>query len=370
MLYEYSLLANANNWLHECLKQVILSIHDDLDNRLVPASWPDIIPAQYRVRLKPHKAGLNGRLLEYIKAASKLDAPERLEIATAFSEQNDIPGLLNGSHDCLRISQLPLGVRLSIKELFVFSFKLLTKLKLRDDQYKIIYKSARHKVCAFCGCEHFNSPKGPREALDHYLAESIYPLAAANLNNLAPIGTKCNSQYKIAQDIIKRTDGTRRRAFDPFNCTPVSISLDNSELSNTLDGTIFSDWKIDFDTQSEEVETWDEVFSIRTRYTEHYLLPLFNSWLQEFMDYCKALRDNEVINLNTPDIVLSLVTSYYQTLREFGLADVAFLKCAVFKLLLKLYSNGNNRIILLMNDLYKGRIDPLTLVASTSTIVI
>ena len=358
MLYQYTPAANRNNWLHDCLCQIVQAIHADIGANRTPPSWPNIVPTLYRTQLKPHKKALTDRLDEYIKVLKGLADAERLLVITALSEQNAISALLDSSQECSVLNDLPQAIHSAIRELFYLCFKLLTKLKIRDEQYKIIYRNAPYKVCAFCGCEHFNAPTGPREDLDHYLAESIYPFAAANLHNLAPTCGKCNSQYKLAKDVLRTKDGVRRKAFNPFDCTAVTISLRNSVLNPTPVGALFSDWRIDFSIQSEEVDTWEELYSIRERYKRDFLVEHFNTWLQEFMDYCKALREKNLVDRNNPNLVLLLVESYSENLYDDGLADMSFLKCAVFKLILSFYNTGNNRIISLMDDLYAGNINP------------
>src|SRR5262249_39806605 len=156
-------------------------------------------------------------------------------------------------------------------DLFSFAFTLLSDFGVRDTMYEHIYDAIPEKVCPFCGCETFDSPRGPREALDHYLAKSIYPCAAANLQNLVPMGTKCNSRYKLSKDII-RTAAGRRRAFFPYGTDVATISLLDSIPFAGASGDA-PEWRVTFSPAVQEVETWNQVFGIETRFSRDELGP-------------------------------------------------------------------------------------------------
>ena len=74
-------------------------------------------------------------------------------------------------------------------------FLLLGKQALRKNHYEIIYSNLNIKACPFCGLEPFDAVSLASEDEDHYLLRRDYPLAAANLANLVPMGGKCNQRY-------------------------------------------------------------------------------------------------------------------------------------------------------------------------------
>src|SRR5574341_1731339 len=174
MLFGYPVEATADNWFHECLVVTLQTIHESLQNGQVPPAWPRIIPDQYRENLKT-KHGLRDRLIAYQTALAALNNDELEQVNAALTEQNDIENLLSATCNCQVISDLPESLRVPLKDLFDFGFKLLTDLGVRDQQYSVIYKSTPYHVCPFCGCEFFDAPGAPREDLDHFLAESKYP---------------------------------------------------------------------------------------------------------------------------------------------------------------------------------------------------
>ena len=353
MLFGYPMAATDENWLHECLCAMLQTIHTSLDTGVKPPAWPDIIPVIHRPQLRSHR-GLRDRLATYRATVAGLNKEERARIIQALNDQNDIPALLSCVHDCATLDELPVSTRAPIECLFVFAFKLLTDLGIRDRQYAVIYRQTRYHVCPFCGCEYLGAPGASREALDHYLVRTKYPLAATNLRNLPPMGKTCNSGYKLSKDILRRDDGKRRRSFDPYNAPDLSVSLYGSQPNDGLDGPLISDWQIEFprhgektDTWDEEADTWDSVFAIRERYKRDILSTSFSDWLWEFRNWCRSahLTDTE------DEHVIDAIDRYEGYLSACGLNDRAFLKAAVFRMLLRYCREGQRRILDVMRDL-------------------
>ncbi|HEX2948387.1 MAG TPA: hypothetical protein VHV83_02265 [Armatimonadota bacterium] len=348
MLFGYPVAATTDNWLHKCLSRILLRIHRSIRSGRVIPSWPTIIPATYRQRLET-RTGLRDHLATYVTAIQSLNQAERDQVSTALINQNNIAGLLTCSSHCELITALPAIIQPAIKELYKYAYKeLLKELGIRDRHYRIIYDRTRYHLCPFCGCEFFSAPRpdAPREELDHYLAVSKYPFAAVNLRNLTPMGHRCNSSYKHTDDILRDDNGTRRRSFDPYNAPGLKVQLEDSVPFAGQGGQI-PRWVINFDMSCDEVETWDSVFSIRNRYEHDHLTPDFKPWLNEFRHFCRvinhrATNDQEVVR------AVSLYTDFQDGL---GFRDRAFLKVAVFKMLLHHCQNGNQRLIRLLKDL-------------------
>ncbi|MBH8577230.1 hypothetical protein I8752_30535 [Nostocaceae cyanobacterium CENA369] len=315
--------------------------------------WSKVIPEPYLEKLKsrlkrPGKLG--DKLNNYQTALLKLTPAEQNRILKAFNEQNNIALLLACQCDCEAITDLPLAIREPVQILFKYAFEIITDIEIRHKQYHIIYESIPSHVCPFCGYEKFDALGiGSRyEALDHYLLKDLYPFAAANLLNLVPMGYKCNSLYKHTKNILYRTDGTRRRSFDPYNKHEiVKISLDNSEPFAGNSGTLgepLPRWEINFNSYSEEISTWDEVFCIRERYVR-YLDAEFISWVTAFGKKCQ--RKNIP---NSEQELVNVIEDYASDFELDGFGEQAFLKVAVFRMLYIHCKNGNQRLIsFLMN---------------------
>lgn len=350
MLFGYPVEATAENWFHDCLVATLQTIHDSLQNGQVPPTWPQMIPDFYRETLKT-RSGLRDRLLTYQTALAALNNDELGQINTALIEQNEIESLLSATCNCEAINDLPQSVRQPLKDLFEFSFSLLTDLGVRDQQYGVIYQSTQYHVCPFCGCEFFDAPGAPREALDHYLAESKYPFAAVNLRNLVPMGNKCNSKYKLAQDILYTDDGARRKSFYPYSESNIKLSLERSEPFEGEQGLFpLPYWRIDFEPETEEVTTWNTVFHIQERYQRDILDREFMSWLREFSSWCKSAN----VMPNSEQEIVNALTRYCEHMETMQMRDRAFLKAAVFRMLLHHYGQGHQRLITLVNGVVVG----------------
>lgn len=345
MLFGYPIAATSNNWLHECLVQAVRNVHAAVDANSPWPTWPKILPSLYQGTLKS-RAGLRRRVKAYDQAIRGLAKHHRDAVLAAVSDQNRIAELLSAACSCVPIDGLHPDVRESIRDLFDFGFDLLTDLGVRDEHYKAIYDSSVGHVCPFCGTEYFEVPGAPREALDHYLAKSRYPFAAANLRNLVPMGHKCNSSYKQAEDLLHDGNGGRRVAFDPYGHATTSVVLDDSDpfggaAANT------PNWVIQFSPDTPAAHTWDDVFSIRNRYRQSHLDQDYASWLRGFSNWARR----EGLQADTDEGLVGALRRYEEIWVDFDVQDRAFLKAAVFRMLRLRCEQGHERLKRLLRDL-------------------
>jgi len=360
VLFGYPIAATQDNWLHDCLCEAVRVIHAAVDaNKKYPV-WPTVLPKAHRDTLKS-RTGLRDRLKAYNTAVRKLAKAERDIVLDALDSENRIGDLLSGACECATIDGLPEIVQGPVAELFGFAFCLLTDLALRDQQYAVIYATIPERVCPFCGMEAFDAPGAAREALDHYLTRSRYAFAAANLRNLVPMGHKCNSSYKLARDLLRRDDGSRRVAFDPYNHTKISVSLDDSEpFAGATENT--PKWKIRFEPETPAVPTWDEVFSVRERYRRDVLDPCFRSWLDLF---AKAAR-RDGVQADSDAALIAALKRLEDGYEDNGLQDRAFLKAAVFRMLRYHCEAGNKRLLEQLRNLVRPPPRPIADSADSS----
>ena len=226
---------------------------------------------------------------------------------------------------------------------------LLEDARLRDvHSFRciMIYTAASNRVCPFCGCESFDAPGAPREDLDHYLSKSRYPFAVANLRNLVPMGKKCNESYKLGQNILRDIAGVRRRSFDPYAKRHMKVTLDNSVPFGGADGQTPAR-QIDFDPDSEECTTWDDVFHIRERIKRDVLDPSFRQWLGNFAAWFKKRRG--IADPGDAE-VLDAIRTYAEDLMLMGLTACEFLRAPVFQMLHRYCASGDQRVLALMKN--------------------
>lgn len=329
MFFGYPIAATQNNWFHDCLCEALRTIHKLVDNKRKYPAWPGVLPTNHQSKLG-RRPKLGSLLKAYYVAAKKLSSAERTFVLKALEDENRIPELLSGAADCSRKDELPNGIREAIVGLFEFAFDILgpNALDIRRQHYLAIYQSLPKAICPFCGISYFTYPGGPQEDLDHYLAKALYPFAAANLRNLVPTCHDCNSKYKFEADMVRRADGTGRVAFDPYNCTTtVTVTLDGSmPFVSGLDDA--QAWKIQLTPQTPEVKTWDEVFSICTRYRRDHLKPWYKTWVEKFVRFARAK-----MSAYSDQRLIDMLREHEENLADEGYGDRAFLKAAVFRML-------------------------------------
>ena len=268
MLFCYPIDATQDNWLHECLVEILQNALQALNAGCAPVPWPDCIPAVHRERLRA-RTGLKDRLQAFLTAAALLSKTNRNSIMEAITSENNFPAAFDGQTTCICCDQMPGAIRTAAIELARFEFSLLTELGLRDKHYRMIYEKIPNRLCPFCGCEYFDAPDAPRHDIDHYLPISQYPFAGANLKNLVPAGDRCNSAYKRDADILLGTNGKRRACFDPYGDRSACVSLLASRPFARHYGRL-PEWEVDLGN-TPEAATWDTVWRIKERYKRDVL---------------------------------------------------------------------------------------------------
>lgn len=346
MLFGYPIEATAENWLHDSVIAAVEKIHEFVEDGKNMPVWPDILPVAYRDKLE-NRPALQERLSSYDAALRNLTVAERKQTLDTLGAQNRITELLNCQCNCQAVAQLPLAIREPILSLFTFVFGLLTAYEVRQRQYVALYNSIPAKICPFCGCEGLEAPSQPQEDFDHYLPRSKYPFAAANLRNLAPMGGKCNATYKRTQDPLHHTNGQRRLAFDPYSSISIGISLDGSVVDEAAAGPIVTKWMIDFYPDNEAVETWDEIFHVRERWTNNLLRThAFSHWLESFRNFCRLAN----LNIADDESVMEAIKRYAELQTGIGFDDKAFLKAAFFNFLHRRCIDGSPRLLPILRD--------------------
>jgi hypothetical protein len=346
MLFGYPLAATLNNWLHDCMLEAVKNVHALVDAKKRYPAWPKILPVAHQATMQ-FRTGLRDRLKAYNIALRQLSSKsERDAVLAAVTDQNRIADLLSSACSCATLDALPTAIHAAVTSLFDFAFGLLTDLKVRDEHYKAIYDAAFEHVCPFCGTEFFDAPGAPREALDHYLAKSRYPFAAANLRNLVPMGHKCNSNYKLAVDVLYDASGVRRVVLDPYNHSKIGVVLDDSDPFNGSMPNMPS-WTIQFVPDGPAVSTWDTVFSVRERYRRDHLDREYMRWLSGFQSWARIAK----LHTDTDDQLVDALRKYEQYWFASGIQDRAFLKAAVFRMLRQHCENGHARLKELLRDL-------------------
>jgi hypothetical protein len=349
MLGVYPTAATAENWVHEAIVAKVRRALAALDQGNPAPPWVENLPAEIHSR-----EALATRYAEFCVAAERLSPGQRAKVLSALEAQNNIPAVFDGVTPCPRLDTLPARARKSIKGLFAAAFEVLKSLKIRDRQFARIFASPNGKYCPFCGIEPFEAPGLAREDLDHYLPKQYYPLAGANLRNLAPMGGKCNSAYKLSQDVICDGAGQRRRCFDPYGNQSAQVSLIGSRPfeGNVVDLFPLPAWQIDLLGEPEAVATWDQVFHIRRRY-EGKVNAHFRDWIEQFAVWC----DREVGLIETRQQVIGAIDRYMLAVLQRDHGEASHLKRGTFEMLRQHCheGDGSDRLVAWFSGLVRGQ---------------
>lgn len=326
MFFVYPIAATSTNWLHECLAEILNEGMNNVDAGNARTPWPDCIAVDRRDRLRRFSQ-LQEYLDEFFACYESLAQDERSIVREAVDDQSAPAVLFEGGRNANRLIDLPEPIRESAKQVFEKAFDMLKPLGIRDENYKKFFRSLDHKVCAFCGCEHFSGATSKREPLDHYLAISLYPFAGANARNLVPMGAKCNSSYKLAQDVLRTSQGVRRVCFDPYEATPVRVNLMASQLFARDNG--LPSWQIHLEGDADRIRTWNEVFDITRRFTDDHLDSIYKNAIKVF----GALWRKRPQVLPMDATVAEALEHLADLSRAKGWSDRAFLETALYEML-------------------------------------
>lgn len=294
--------------------------------------WPACVSPKRRKALRG-KYGLKERRAAFLDHYEALGPADRTRVRGAMVRHNAFPAIFEDGQPTACVSDFPEGMRNAVKNLFEFAFSLLTDLGLRDENYRRLYNKLDYKVCAYCGVESLDAPGQKREALDHYISISAYPFAGANFRNLSPMGTKCNSRYKLQQDILlDPTTGNRRLCCDPYESPKISLSLNDSRPFEgpRVDLVTCPDWIIRWEGGNpEKIQTWESVFAISERYIESSLNPNFRGWIDHFCHWAARHKTRA----GDPQSLRNIICEFAEIVVPEGMSDSAFLKRATFQML-------------------------------------
>lgn len=336
MLATYPIEATEENWLSACLTEAILTRLAQLDAGEESAVFPSDVEEDYR-EIIGRFTGIVDRFNALTDALENLNADERSAVRNAIETQNRIPDIFDAESECFVCNDTLPEVHALARRLFEFSFGALSRIKspgaessVRDLHYAIAYDHLSKKCCPFCGMERLepHHPDIPRPDLDHYLAISRYPFCGVNLRNLTPMGDRCNSSYKLAEDILHDEHGNRLPCYDPYGDVTTEISLAGSVIVGSPAGVPV--WSLQLEPATPQTENWNRVFRIELR-LEQSLKAEFSGWVTEIGGVLRGLG----YDLDAPEQVAEGLNRYRVICGTETLPGIGHLKAEVVSLLIE-----------------------------------
>lgn len=153
---------------------------------------------------------------------------------------------------------------------------------IKDHYLQLYNRMPAHKACPFCGVGEMHQTF--REDYDHLCPKKHYPLVAINLKNLAPMCGACNTKFKGEVDVFYDNNIRRQFAYPYSTQLTINIDYNGSVIPETDINNSAGFWKINFLPNDPMNDTWFKVFQIEKRYRDDYLVPKFESWVNDFLD--------------------------------------------------------------------------------------
>jgi hypothetical protein len=206
---------------------------------------------------------------EFQDSFLKLSQADRDQFILIFIQTNDVRIQFANPANAIINSNYPSGIKKTSKILFKDLYtSVLPKYDVKD-HYKQVYKAKKDAWCPFCGMERFLNYNRLKQDYDHLLPKSKYPVAAVNMHNLSPMGIICNRVHKKTKDLLADSTGTPRSAVNPyFNIIQPRFDLNGSTMSSDPSKRV---WQINITPNSQEIQTWNDVFDITDRCKEDFL---------------------------------------------------------------------------------------------------
>lgn len=281
---------------HPCftMQELIYSVFDNA-----------VLGTEFGKEVFPAKFSATNRLWGYLRTLKdefeklyikllELDEVERKRICSQLCDNNMVELFCE---DAAIIPDIHLdfeeGIGKDIKDIILLCYERLDlshfkrpgcSLKPTHRFYRD-YIKVNKTVCPFCAINSYKNPLNPRrEDFDHYLCKSKYPLAAANMDNLIPMCTECNQDYKKNIDVLNENNN-RVVAFYPFS----QLAGVTIKIFSLLDREppYYRRWSVKLapknNSDIQKVANWNRVFSIEQRMVNE-IIEYYEEWIQQALD--------------------------------------------------------------------------------------
>jgi hypothetical protein len=336
MLKVYKPIQNNIYKAHNLIEHLVNEVWCKADNQQCKSKLNDELIALYE-----EQPWLKEKVEKIYDVCKTLTLQEKEDFKNAFAHNNRIKDLCEGTIKPIVLNTLNSDLLKAIKPFFK---KLYTKFldwktikknygdkKAYYDELNLANSFIECPCCGYGDLKTFNS-KG-RSAYDHYLPQKHYPFSATNFDNLVPICTTCNSDEKGEVDVLKGG----KPIFYPFAVNhpaiEITVDVDKKALQKLIEPIddlkskiTKSEIKVDFNLKDDRVESWDNIFDIKTRYFGKVAdngagwLKKVNSFYREFKNqvdnYSIEKAFDNVIELDSTDLLGFLKSPYLKSLKS------------------------------------------------------
>ena len=251
-----------------------------------------------------HKKILEEPLINIFEIIKIWEQPKRSNFCKKVKESNDIEKICKREITPLKINDIDKEITdvVDIKKMFSDLYKQVLYGNHCKNSYGDMqehfkqFKTNENEIfkCPVCGLIPQNTKEEKKEDYDHLLPYTIYPFSSVNFKNIAPICVDCNSDYKGDKDVL---DNTGKKIFyyydDLHHNDGITIK---AKLENEKEH-LFSFTYTTIDNRTQEIESWNEIFDINTRYIKR-AKGKADSWFRHYWEFLEDPTYKDVdINL-------------------------------------------------------------------------
>lgn len=150
------------------------------------------------------------------------------------------------------------------------------------------------------------------------------------------MGDRCNSSYKLAEDILHDQHGNLLPCYDPYGDVTAGFSLAGSLIVGTPAGEPV--WNLHLGPASLQTANWDRMFRIRLR-LEQSLNAEFASWASEIGRFVRSLG----FDINVLEEVSEGLIRYREICGTETLSSIGRLKTEVASLFIQDLASDEKR---------------------------
>jgi hypothetical protein len=255
-----------------------------------PARLSTKVKRKASKKIKGVATPVNNNLYKKLEAffnKYKILGAAQTTVDLGFANMNKVSGLLSNKQTRYSLANLPPSIQKQAKALFIYLYENTLSSYGIKAHYESFCNEQHNIWCPFCGMETLEDYTFIKEDYDHLLAKSIYPFAAINMRNLAPMGKKCNRTHKKDKDLI--WDGINQiKAINPYG-QKLDITVDFTGTILPTGKRKKGKWNLTVLPNREEVNRWQEIFRINSRITKDYFTsgkrPDFETWITDFTSH-------------------------------------------------------------------------------------
>jgi len=312
MIYPYKYLSNDIENLHKYIEYFFEEMYKRKTKKfsqiVIHTNFLALVKAQDKLLLTPMKA--------IYTEFKKLDDPSQKRILDAFKINNAISDLCNGKRDPWKYNQLS-KISPSLSNVIKLFFSNLYKEVINKEIFPskkshfIKFRSLNKAniMCPFCGLtsllSEYDGKDNKKDDYDHWLSKGKYPFNSVNFKNLVPMCGQCNQKYKQQKDTLYEKDKgnkwKRRRVFYPYSksiiLNSVTVTINKRVSSLEKDDT----WAVNLQgavVQSEQINSWDKIFDIKSRYKNRIKQRYKTSWHEHVRKLYKDKKKNLGFDFN------------------------------------------------------------------------